>query len=160
LRRRGAWAWFHDIWICSAKVLEYWMVSSLKIKLNHSWKFWRNWNVPLVLLERFWWAGFNGIYYWVRFGFRMWEILNFKWFLLLKIQINSQKNQVLEGKISWGRGNTRANGTGHNGSQWKEAIFLLIFGDHYLIYHVQWVSLSKIFIKKKLKKYVVTYSRK
>jgi hypothetical protein len=28
-----------------------------------------------------------------------------KWFLLLKIQINS-KNQVLEGKISWERGNT------------------------------------------------------
>jgi hypothetical protein len=22
-RRRGAWAWFHDIWICGAKVLEY-----------------------------------------------------------------------------------------------------------------------------------------
>ncbi len=118
LRRRFAWAWFHDIWICSAKVLEYWMISSLKIKLNHTWIFRRNWNMPLVLLERFWWAGFNGIY-WVRFGFRMWEILNFKWFLLLKIQINSQKNQVLEGKISWVHGNTWANGTDHTGSQWK-----------------------------------------
>jgi hypothetical protein len=21
--RRGAWAWFHDIWTCGAKVLEY-----------------------------------------------------------------------------------------------------------------------------------------
>jgi hypothetical protein len=21
--RRGAWAWFHDIWTCDAKVLEY-----------------------------------------------------------------------------------------------------------------------------------------
>jgi hypothetical protein len=21
--RRGAWAWFHDFWTCSAKVLEY-----------------------------------------------------------------------------------------------------------------------------------------
>ncbi len=76
LRRRGASAWFHAIWTCSAKVLEHWMVSLLKIKLNHSWKFRRNWNVPLVLLERSWWAGFNGIYL-VRFGFRMWEI----WFL-------------------------------------------------------------------------------
>jgi len=24
MRRRGAWAWFHDVWTCSgAKVLEY-----------------------------------------------------------------------------------------------------------------------------------------
>jgi hypothetical protein len=21
--RRGAWAWFHDVWTCGAKVLEY-----------------------------------------------------------------------------------------------------------------------------------------
>jgi len=55
--RRGAWAWFHDVWTCSAKVLEYWMISSLKIKLNSSWKFRRNWNVPLVFLERSWWRG-------------------------------------------------------------------------------------------------------
>ncbi len=61
-RRRGASAWFHGIWTCSVEVLEYWMISSLKIKLNHSWKFWRNWNVPLVLVERSQWAGFNGIY--------------------------------------------------------------------------------------------------
>jgi hypothetical protein len=80
------------------------MISSLKIKLNCSWNFQRNWNLPLVFLERSWW-GFNGIYL-VRFGFRMWEILIFKWFLLLKIQINSQKKHLLEGKISWGRGNT------------------------------------------------------
>jgi len=32
--------------------------------------------VPLMWLERSWWAGFNGIYL-VRFGFRMWEILIF-----------------------------------------------------------------------------------
>jgi hypothetical protein len=32
--RRGAWAWFHDVWTCSAKVLEYSMISSLKIQLN------------------------------------------------------------------------------------------------------------------------------
>jgi hypothetical protein len=68
------------------------MISSLEIKLNHSWKFPRNWNVPLVLLERSWWAGVNGIYL-VRFGFRMWEILICKWFLLLK---NSNKFQKIK----------------------------------------------------------------
>jgi hypothetical protein len=66
------------------------MISSLEIKLNWSWKFWRNWNVPLVFLERSWRAGLNGLYL-VTFRFRMWEILIFKWFQLLKIQINSQK---------------------------------------------------------------------
>jgi len=90
LLRTGAWAWFHDVWTCGAKVLEYWMTSSLKIKLNRIWEFWRNWNVPLVLLERSWRAGFNGIYL-VRFGFRMWEILICKWILPLKIQTNLQK---------------------------------------------------------------------
>jgi hypothetical protein len=33
-RRRGAWAWFHDVWTCGAKVLEYQMIFSLKIELN------------------------------------------------------------------------------------------------------------------------------
>jgi len=47
-----------DLDLVMQKVLEYWMISSLKIKLNGSWKFQRNWNVPLVLLERSWWAGF------------------------------------------------------------------------------------------------------
>jgi hypothetical protein len=74
---------------------------------NCSWKFRRNWNVPLVLLERSWWAGFNRIDL-VRFGFRMWEILILKWFLLLKIFEEIPKIQVLEGKINWGRGNTWA----------------------------------------------------
>jgi len=113
LDERGAWAWLHGVWTCGAKVLAYWMISSLKIKLNRSWKFQKNWNVPLALFERSWWAGFNGIYM-VRFGFRMWEILIFKWFLPLKIQRNS-KNQVLEGKISWECGwvHMWANGTGH-----------------------------------------------
>jgi hypothetical protein len=55
-----------------------------KLKLNSGWKFQRNWNVHLVLLEISRWAGFNEIYL-VRFGFRMWEILIFKWFLPLKI---------------------------------------------------------------------------
>jgi hypothetical protein len=90
LRRRGAWAWFHGVWTCIAKVLEYWMISSLKIELNHSWKFRRNWSVPLMLLERSQWARFNGIQL-VIFGFRMWEKLILKWFLPLKIQINSKK---------------------------------------------------------------------
>jgi hypothetical protein len=27
-------AWFHGVWTSWAKVLEYWMISSLKIKLN------------------------------------------------------------------------------------------------------------------------------
>jgi hypothetical protein len=62
--------WFHDVWTCSAKVLEYWMISSLRIKLSPTWNFQRNWNVRLVLLERSWWAKFYGIYL-VRFGFRM-----------------------------------------------------------------------------------------
>jgi len=54
----------------------------------------RNWNVTLVLLERSWWAGFNGIYL-VRFGFR---ILILKWFLPLKIQINSKKTRFWKEK--------------------------------------------------------------
>jgi hypothetical protein len=66
------------------------MISTLKIKLNCSWKFWENWNVPLVLLERSWRARFCGIYL-VRFGFRLWKILILKWIMLLKIQINSKK---------------------------------------------------------------------
>jgi hypothetical protein len=72
------------------KFFEYWMISSLKTKLNRSWKFRRNWNVHLVLLERSWRAGSDGIYL-IRFGSRMWEILIFKWVLLLKIQMNSKK---------------------------------------------------------------------
>jgi len=87
----------HGVWTCDAKVLEYWMISSLKIKLNCSRKFWRNWNVPLVLLERPWRGRFYGIYL-IRFGFRMWEVLIFKWFLLLKIQINSPKTRLWKQK--------------------------------------------------------------
>jgi len=90
--------WFHDVWTCCAKVLEYWMISwTPKIELNHSWKFRRNWNVPLVLLERSWWAGYNEIYL-VRFGFRMWEILILKWFLPPKIQNKFQKTRFWKEK--------------------------------------------------------------
>jgi hypothetical protein len=77
-RRRGTWT-------CGVEVLEYWMISSLKIKLNCSWKFSRNCNVFLVLLERSWWAGFNGIYL-VRFGFRLWETLFFSDFCQWKLK--------------------------------------------------------------------------
>ncbi len=90
-RRRDALAWFNDVWTCRIEVLEYSMISLLKINLNCSWKFWRNWNVLLVLLERSWWAGFNGIYFVRRFGFRILAILIFDWFLPLEIQIISQK---------------------------------------------------------------------
>jgi hypothetical protein len=48
LRRRGSWAWFHGVWTWGAEVLECWMISWLKIKLNRSWKFRRNWNMPLI----------------------------------------------------------------------------------------------------------------
>jgi hypothetical protein len=34
--RWGASAWFHDVWTWGAKVLEYSMISSMKIKLNLS----------------------------------------------------------------------------------------------------------------------------
>jgi hypothetical protein len=40
--------WFHDFCLDFAmqtKALEYWMISSLKIKLNRSSKFRRNWRV-------------------------------------------------------------------------------------------------------------------
>jgi hypothetical protein len=73
------------------------MISTLKIKLNSSSKFWRNWNLLLVLLERSWWAGFNGIHL-VRFGFRMLEILIFKWFLQLKNSNKFQKTKFWKEK--------------------------------------------------------------
>jgi hypothetical protein len=76
-----------DLWCRSSWILNDF---SLKIKLSHSWNFWKDWNFPLVLLERSSWTRFNGFYL-VRFGFKMWEILILKWLLALKIQINSQK---------------------------------------------------------------------
>ncbi len=109
--RRGAWAWSDDVSTSGAKVLQYWMMSSLKLKSNRSWKFRRKWNVLLVLSDRSWWAGFNGIYL-VRFGIRIWEILILKWFLLLKIQINSKK-PGFQMRNQLGRGNTCANGESH-----------------------------------------------
>jgi hypothetical protein len=84
-RRRGASIWFHSVWTCGVEVLEYWMISSLNIKLNCSWKFRRNWNVPLMLLERSCWAAVNEIYL-VIFGFRMWEILILSYFCRWKFK--------------------------------------------------------------------------
>ncbi len=101
LLRRGASAWFHGVWTWGVKVFEYWMISSLKIKLNCNWKFLRNWNVPLVLVEKPWWAGLME-FIWYDLDSECGRYWFFKWFLPLKIQINS-KNQVLEGKISWKR---------------------------------------------------------
>jgi len=36
LSRTGALAWFYGVWTCGVKVLEYWMIFSLKIKLDRS----------------------------------------------------------------------------------------------------------------------------
>jgi hypothetical protein len=48
--RRGAWAWFHVIWTCSAKVLEYWTISSLKIWIKfQKTKFWKEKSVEDVV---------------------------------------------------------------------------------------------------------------
>ncbi len=92
----GLILWCLDLWCKSSWILNDFFTS---------WKFWRNWNLPLVFLERSWWAGFNGIYL-VRFGFRMWEILIFLVISAAKNSNKFQKNQVLEGKITWGCGNT------------------------------------------------------
>ncbi len=67
--------------------------SSLKIKLNHNWKFQKNWDVHVVLLEISQWTIFYGIYF-IRFGLLMWNILIFKLFLSLKIKINYQKTSI------------------------------------------------------------------
>jgi len=65
-------------------------------KLNCSWKILRNGNVLLVL-ENSWWAEFNGVYL-VRFGFKMLEILIFKWFLPIKIQNKLQNSRFWKEK--------------------------------------------------------------
>jgi hypothetical protein len=103
--RRGAWAWFHDVWTCGAKVLEYWMISSLKIKFNHSWKFRRNWNVPLVfvgkiLMRSIKWNLFDKI--WIQ---NVGDI-DLKVISAAENSNKFRKTKVLQGKISWERGNT------------------------------------------------------
>ncbi len=69
------------------------------LKVYHSNQVWGNWDVPLALLERSRWTWFNEIYF-LSFGLGMWELLNFKTLLSLKIQIKYKK-QVLKGIISW-----------------------------------------------------------
>jgi hypothetical protein len=66
-------------------------VFPLKIKLNHNWTFQRNWDVPLVLLERSWKPRFIGIYF-IGSGLRMGKILNFKCFFVIKNSNKSPKN--------------------------------------------------------------------
>jgi hypothetical protein len=75
-------------WSLDLQCKSSWILNDFFTEKLNSQNFLRNWNVPLVLLKRFWWA--DGIYL-VRFGFKMWEILIFKWFLPLKIQINFKK---------------------------------------------------------------------
>jgi hypothetical protein len=58
----------------------------------------------LRFLERFWWAGFNGIYLIIQ---NVGDI-DFK---VISAAENSNKFQKT--KISWGYGNTWANGTDH-----------------------------------------------
>jgi hypothetical protein len=36
--RRGAWAWFHDVWTWGPNVLEYSMISSLKIMVAENFR--------------------------------------------------------------------------------------------------------------------------
>jgi hypothetical protein len=89
-------------WPLDLRCRSFWILNevfSLKMKLNPNWTFLRNWEVFWVLFERYWWLGFNEIYF-MRFGLRMREILSFGWFLSLKFQINSKnlgfgrKNQL------------------------------------------------------------------
>ncbi len=117
-------------WHLDLRCKSSWILNDVFIEnsIQLSWKFWWNWNVPLVLLEGSWWAGFNGIYL-VRFGFRLREMLIPKWFLLLKIQKNS-KIPGFGRKNRWRHGNTWANGTCHtscNGllyaNRWNDVMF-------------------------------------
>jgi hypothetical protein len=84
------------------------------------------------------------VIYLLRFGFKMWEILIYKWFLPLKIQINYPKNQVLKGTISWVENVVALEGLSFNSIQ---AWFPFIFGysnDSYIhckTMFICWVSL-------------------
>ncbi len=57
----------------------------------------------------------------VRFGIQNMEILICKWFLPLK------KTRFWKGKISWGRGNTWADGTGHTSTGLISGLYLPTF---------------------------------
>jgi hypothetical protein len=78
------WPWFHGVWTCCAK--SSWILNDFFTE-----------NFGGIGMGLWCWAGFNGIFL-VRFGFRMWEILIFKWFLLLKTQINSKKTRFWKEK--------------------------------------------------------------
>ncbi len=100
-----------DLWCKNSWILNDF---SLKIKLNCSWKFRRNWNVPLVLSKRSWWAGFL----WNLFG-KIWiqnvEDIDLKVISAAENSNQNFKNQVFKGKISWGCDNAWANSSGHTG---------------------------------------------
>ncbi len=94
------WKAFHVWWVhglgsmmfglAVQKFLNIEMISSLKTKFNRSWIFLEELEcafgvVGKILMPRIKWNLFGKI------GFIMWEILILKWFLPLKIQINSKK---------------------------------------------------------------------
>ncbi len=103
-------AWLLDL---QCRVFEYWMIFSLKNKLKIvTWKLRTNRNVLSMSLERSRWEDLME-FIWYDLDSECERYWFFKWFLSLKIQINCQKNHVLEGKISWGRGTNWADGTSH-----------------------------------------------
>ncbi len=74
LRRRGASGCVHGVWTGDVQVLEYWMISSLKIKLSHSWNFrgigmclWCCWNlmssIKWNLFGKIWIQNVGDIYF-------------------------------------------------------------------------------------------------
>ncbi len=52
----GLDSWRLELWCRSS-----WILNEIFTKLNHKYKFQKNWDVPLVLLERSQRVGFNGI---------------------------------------------------------------------------------------------------
>jgi hypothetical protein len=76
----GALAWFHNIWTYGVNIIEYQMISSLKINLNHNCEFQMNSDLPLVFLERSQWLDLMEFIF-VSLGLMMGGILKFKWFL-------------------------------------------------------------------------------
>jgi hypothetical protein len=56
---RSALRWFCNVWTYNAKVLEYWIILSLKIQRNHIEFFKGNLGVLLILLESAQWVGFS-----------------------------------------------------------------------------------------------------
>ncbi len=83
---RGAWNWFHNVLTYS----EYWTIFSLKIYLNQSENYKQIWRCSWHCWESPHWVGFNEGDL-KKFRLKIWKILNFKYFLLLKIQLHYKK---------------------------------------------------------------------